>query len=230
MFAEPHYQLGMAQGFNVQYDQAVESLNITITKEVIQNAIGGKITEVDKSKNGKTLAKMKIRTLEKQNESFKSNAKKQIEAFKGQETASKELQEMLEIQTKKIIRLEKDPKVSNEKVQTAPAVPVDVEAELSQMFNLRLILMSFLFSSCCALHVDQADHAPHHQPHHGAQQDGNECSTFPQAECCDVEKPRVERKTEKKCNTLVKKDYKPVQKSLQKTFYEDQCKAMNDEN
>merc|ERR1712034_1693 len=39
LVAETHYQLGVAQGFNAQYDEAVESLNnaITIIKEKIKN-------------------------------------------------------------------------------------------------------------------------------------------------------------------------------------------------
>jgi len=39
LVAESHYQLGVAQGFNAQYDEAVESLNsaITIIKEKIKN-------------------------------------------------------------------------------------------------------------------------------------------------------------------------------------------------
>jgi len=87
---------------------------------------------------------------------------------------------------------------------------------------LHFILASFLFTSCMALYVDQA--------HHGAQHGGDECSTSPQTECWDVEKPQVEQKTERKCNTLFKKECKPVQKSLQKTIYEDKCKTVNDEN
>merc|ERR1719318_2456658 len=100
-------------------------------KEVLQNAIDEKIIEVDELKNDKSLGKMKIRNLEKQMESFKSNAEKQIEAFKSnaqeiqlkiasmttdQESANKNLQEMVETQTKKVTELENDLKVSNEKV------------------------------------------------------------------------------------------------------------------
>ena len=40
-------------------------------------------------------------------------------------------------------------------------------------------------------------------------------------ECWDVEK--VEQKTERKCNTLYKKECKPVQKSLQRTRYDNIC-------
>jgi hypothetical protein len=86
-------------------------------------------------------------------------------------------------------------KVANDKVQTAAAVPADVETELSQPSNMKLILVSLLFSSCCALYVDQAAHVPHHQPRLGAQHCGDECSTYPQTECWDVEKPQMEQET-----------------------------------
>merc|ERR1719318_1140014 len=86
---------------------------------------------------------------------------------------------------------------------------------------MKLILVAFLFTSSSALYVDKVAHAPHHQPHHD-----QDCTSSSQTECWDVEKPQGEHKTERKCNTLYKKQCKPVQK----TIYEDKCKNINDES
>merc|ERR1711875_110800 len=50
LVAETHYQLGVAQGFNSQYDEAVESLNsaIQIIKERVKNIKGLKSSSGDK--------------------------------------------------------------------------------------------------------------------------------------------------------------------------------------
>ena len=45
--------------------------------------------------------------------------------------------------------------------------------------------------------VEQVDNAPHHQPQHD-----QDCTTSPQTVCWDVEKPQMEHKIERKCNTL----------------------------
>merc|ERR1711862_860882 len=50
LVAETHYQLGVAQGFNSEYDDAVESLNsaIQIIKERVENIKGLKNSSKDK--------------------------------------------------------------------------------------------------------------------------------------------------------------------------------------
>jgi len=54
LVAETHYQLGVAQGFNSQYDEAVESLNsaIKIIKERVKNIKGLKSSSGDKKEVG----------------------------------------------------------------------------------------------------------------------------------------------------------------------------------
>merc|ERR1719347_2521829 len=54
LVAETHYQLGVAQGFNSQYDEAVESLNsaIQIIKERVKNIKGLKSSSGDKKEVG----------------------------------------------------------------------------------------------------------------------------------------------------------------------------------
>ena len=99
-------------------------------------------------------------------------------------------------------------KVANAKVQTAVAVPVDIEEEVSLLSKMNMILVSFFSSSYYALYVSQAAHIPHLMLHLGAQHGGGEGSTYNQTENCDMEKPRVE----------------------QKTIYEDRCKTGNGEN
>ena len=54
--------------------------------------------------------------------------------------------------------------------------------------------------------------------------------TKPSTECWKMEKLQLEHKTERKCNTVCKKECHPVQKLLQKTHYEDQCKDLLDEH
>eukprot|EP00092_Neocalanus_flemingeri_P026270 GFUD01028475.1.p1 GENE.GFUD01028475.1~~GFUD01028475.1.p1 ORF type:complete len:1309 (+),score=423.19 GFUD01028475.1:182-4108(+) len=89
-------------------------------KEVLQNTIDEKIIEVESLKNEKSLSKMKIRSLEKGMDAFKTNAQEiqtKIASMNTErESENQELKDTVETQNNKIQECEKELKISNEKV------------------------------------------------------------------------------------------------------------------
>merc|ERR1711925_1421 len=92
LVAETHYQLGVAQGFNAQYDEAVESLNnaITIIKENIKKEISeleALVPEIEEkiadTKDMKKEAESKIADTKDMKKEAKSKPKEVEEGFGG---------------------------------------------------------------------------------------------------------------------------------------------------